>query len=150
MLINTLNTWFWRSNLGIEQTFMICSSKYNRKMYRAVSPKPRLFCFVLFWLQSFIVYVLIPRDQDKKNNCDFSTCSKHKGQRFRGTRVLTRKVGTTLTLPGLFFSFTTGETNRTNAATLCSVDSKSFVGTGLKWGILLFFSRKNILCHVYI
>ena len=41
------NTWFWRSNLGIEQTFMICSSKYNRKMYRAVSPKPRLFCFVL-------------------------------------------------------------------------------------------------------
>ena len=125
---------------------MICSSKYNRKMYRAVSPKPRLFCFVLI-----AVFHRLRTNSSRPGTrktvvifCPASSASE-------GTRVLTRKVGTTLTLPGLFFSFTTGETNRTNASTLCSVDSKSFVGTGLtQGGDLVIFSRKNILSRVYI
>ena len=64
---------------------------------------------------------------------------------------MTRKVGTTLTLPGFFLVFTMGETNRTNTSTLCSVDSKSFVGMGLReGGDVAIFSRKNILSRVYI
>ena len=106
---------------------MICSSKYNRKMYRAVSPKPRLFCFVLI-----AVFHRLRTNSSRPGTRKTVVIFRPAASASEGTRVLTRKVGTTLTLPGFFFFFTTGETNRTNASTLCSVDSKSFVGTGLR------------------
>ena len=126
---------------------MICSSKYNRKMYRAVSPKPRLFCFVLI-----AVFHRLRTNSSRPGTRKTVVIFRPASSASEGTRVLTRKVGTTLTLfLGFFFFFTTGETNRTNASTLCSVDSKSFVGTGLtQGGDLVIFSRKNILSSVYI
>ena len=123
---------------------MICSSKYNRKMYRAVSPKPRLFCFVLI-----AVFHRLRTNSSRPGTRKTVVIFRPAASASEGTRVLTRKVGTTLTLPGLFFSFTTGETNRTNASTLCSVDSKSFVGTGLRGEVVIFSRRIYILSRVY-
>ena len=114
---------------------MICSPKYNRKMYRAVSPKPRLFCFVLI-----AVFHRLRTNSSRPGTRKTVVIFRPAASASEGTRVLTRKVG---------FFFTTGETNRTNASTLCSVDSKSFVETGP--GCCYFFPEEYIyiLSHVY-
>ena len=84
---------------------------------------PNHACFVLFWLQSFIVYVLIPRGQEQEKQLWFFAL--HQAQ-VKAHESWPEKLAQHWLCQAFFF--TTGETNRTNASTLCSVDSKSFVG----------------------
>ena len=93
---------------------MICSSKYNRKMYRAVSPKPRLFCFVLIAVFHRL-RTNSSRPGTRKTVVIFRPAASTSDSAFEAHEC--RKVGTTLTLPlpgfFLFLFCTTGKTNRT-------------------------------------
>ena len=67
-------------------------------MYRAVSPKPRLFCFVLI-----AVFHRLRTNSSRPGTRKTVVIFRPASSASEGTRVLTRKVGTTLTLPGFFF-----------------------------------------------
>ena len=69
-------------------------------MYRAVSPKPRLFCFVLI-----AVFHRLRTNSSRPGTRKTVVIFRPASSASEGTRVLTRKVGTTLTLPGFFFFF---------------------------------------------
>lgn len=69
-------------------------------MYRAVSPKPRLFCFVLI-----AVFHRLRTNSSRPGTRKTVVIFRPAASASEGTRVLTRKVGTTLTLPGFFFFF---------------------------------------------
>jgi len=69
-------------------------------MYRAVSPKPRLFCFVLI-----AVFHRLRTNSSRPGTRKTVVIFRPAASASEGTRVLTRKVGTTLTLPGFFFFY---------------------------------------------
>ena len=130
---------------------MICSSKYNRKMYRAVSPKPRLFCFVLI-----AVFHRLRTNSSRPGTRKTVVIFRPASSASEGTRVLTRKVGTTLTLPGLFFFFYYGrnkQNQRFNVVLRWQQELCRAPGIQIYYwdvNIVGFFSQKNIPSHVAV
>ena len=113
---------------------MICSSKYNRKNVPSCFSQttPVLFCFVLIAVFHRL-RTNSSRPGTRKTVVIFRPAASASDSPFEAYEC--RKVGTTLTLPGFFFFFLLrAKQTEPTLQTLCSVDSKSFVGTGLKGG----------------
>jgi len=86
-------------------------------MYRAVSPKPRLFCFVLIAVFHRL-RTNSSRPGTRKTVVIFRPAASTSDSAFEAHEC--RKVGTTLTLPGLFFFFYYGRNKQNQRFKRCA------------------------------